>query len=573
MNDFVRVIALVSGLVGCTAPSARSPSSTRELDCRAIAEVTAKMLAGHVHYSRVDASLGSRVAESYLDLLDPERILFASSEVSSARAQVEQSIEQIESGNCAAIHVLEREVSNRLSALVALAGARRTSAAETGGSPAAVHIDTWLATYREIDAGNADRLVVDHYERIARRFAERDREDAYATYLSAFARALDQGSSYLAPKVVDDFRKSMDSDLAGIGLALSDHRGVIAVERIIPGGSVDIQGGVQVGDQIVAIGEGTGEPEYVTGSGLFEGVQRIRGRPGTEVTLRVLRPGSGGARGVTLTRRPSELDSERAELRFRRVDRDDRRFEIAILVLPSFYADARYQSPRDVLDLLREINENRANGVIIDVRENGGGSLDAAVEIAGLFIEAGPIGMAKDRKGRTRVLADPDPRIHCALPLIVLTSKSTAAAAEVFAGAMQDYRRALVVGEGRTFGRGTVQRIFPMRPGLGALKLTTDVLYAPGGRSLEGEGLDSDFRLRSADDAAPQEDRRFSLPDEAVTALAAESTSHRGFVAIEPGIVEELSRRHAQRAKGSPASEAAAMSAEILADYLAMFAR
>ena len=328
----------------------------------------------------------------------------------------------------------------------------------------------------------AKEKLIHRYELMTRRAKEQTETDVYAIFLDSFASALDPHSNYLSPEADEDFQIEMTLSLEGIGVALSSQDGYSVVERIVPGGATDKLGVLETKDKIIAVSQEGGEPVDIIDMDLRDVVRLIRGKRGTKVHLTVLRQSEGTQRlNITIVRDRIDLEDAAAKLRFeilpvpqQTLDEGEAAQEplkLAVLELPKFYGGRKAsdrQSERDMRKLLEDVKEEKADGLLLDLSRNGGGGLDNSVAIAGLFIADGGIVAVKSDGNRIQVLPDPDASIVFDGPLVVLTSRVSASASEIVAGAMKDYRRAVLVGDDHTFGKGTVQSLHPLPPTLGA---------------------------------------------------------------------------------------------------------
>jgi len=361
------------------------------------------------------------------------------------------------------------------------------------------------------------------YHSFDKRMHQTDGEELLEMYLTSLTSSFDPHTSYMSPSTLENFEIMMRLQLDGIGASLQAVDGYTVVKKIIPGGAADKQGELKVEDKIVGVGQGTdGEIVDTVDMKLSDVVKIIRGKRGTVVRLQVI-PGDGGKqKTINITRAMIELkDSEAQSAVFETgVKPDGKPYKIGVIKLPSFYMDmegARNGNPdfksttRDVQMLLEQFKANGVDAVILDLRENGGGSLTEAINLTGLFIDEGPVVQVKGRlsdEGDARITPynDLNPGAAWSGPLIVLTSKFSASASEILAGAVQDYHRGLIVGDASTHGKGTVQsltdlgqRLFriPNAPPLGALKITMQQFYRPNGESTQKRGVVPDIELPS----------------------------------------------------------------------------
>ena len=365
----------------------------------------------------------------------------------------------------------------------------------------------------------AIKKLTKRYESIRKSWQQTDNDELLERYLSAMTTSFDPHSSYMAPSTLDNFNIQMRLELDGIGASLRAVDGYTVVQNIIPGGAADKNGGLKPEDKIVGVGEGASGPiEDIVDLKLNDVVKKIRGKRGTMVRLQVDPADNSGRKIVSITRDRIELkDSEaRSEIIERGKKADGTPYHVGVIQLPSFYMDmdgARLNLPdyksttRDVRRLLEEFKAKNVDEVVVDLRWNGGGSLTEAVNMTGLFIGNGPVVQVKGSDGRAQPYKPPaDEGFVWQGPLVVIINKFSASASEIFAGAIQDYGRGIVIGDHSTHGKGTVQQLFDLGnalfrirdvPNMGALKLTIQQFYRPGGDSTQNRGVVSDVELPS----------------------------------------------------------------------------
>ena len=396
----------------------------------------------------------------------------------------------------------------------------------------------------------ARKKLIHRQELVTQRARELTEDDVYADFLDAFARALDPHSNYLPMEVFEDFRIGMELSLEGIGVKLSYRDGYSVVEEIIPGGAAARLDELEPRDKIIAVAQDGGEFVDVIDMDLRDVVRKIRGKRGTTVHLTILRDEKERI-DVSIVRDKINLESQAASLRIEPVEVGDKEFKLALIELPSFYGDknpAKRQSSRDIRKLLREAKKAEVDGVVFDLSRNGGGLLENAVEIAGLFVARGGVVAVKDTYGKLQVMHDPDDSIVYDGPLVVMTSRVSASASEIVAGAMKDYKRAVLIGDDHTFGKGTVQSMVQLPPGLGALKVTTQLFFRPGGVSTQHEGVASDVLIPATfnvDDFG-EKYQPYSLEAQQVAPFV-EIESQGGGTAAWPPITDELLSELSQR--------------------------
>jgi carboxyl-terminal processing protease len=343
------------------------------------------------------------------------------------------------------------------------------------------------------------------------RLRQETEQDHYDRYLNAFARAFDPHTNYMPPQSKEDFDISMRGSLEGIGATLRDDEGVIKVVKVIPGSAAARQGQLQADDIIMAVAQGSGEPVDISDMRLRDAVALIRGKKGSEVRLTVKRAGHKPF-AIPIVRDVVVIEDSFVKSTVVDAPAGGRRF--GYIKIPSFYRDfeenrggrSGRNSTDDVRAALAALQIQGIEGLILDLRNNGGGALTDAVGVAGLFIERGPIVQVRSTGGATKVLNDQDADVAYRGPMVVLVNQLSASASEIVAGALQDYRRAIIIGSAHTHGKGTVQIIMNLDDTLtlrnmdrylplGAMKLTTQKFYRVSGDSTQYRGVVPDIVL------------------------------------------------------------------------------
>lgn len=351
----------------------------------------------------------------------------------------------------------------------------------------------------------AREKVMKTYDDLYKRLARVNREDRLSTYINAVTNVFDPHTGYFPPKAKADFDIDFTGRLEGIGASLQEKDGQIKVMEIVPGSPSYLQGELKPGDAIQKVAQADGEPVLVEGMRLDEAIQLIRGKKGTEVRLTVQKP-NGATKVIPIVRDVIVFEETYAQSALI----NDKQ-KIGYIKLPGFYADFENKDGRfsgaDVKKEIEKLKTAGMQGLILDLRNNGGGSLADAVEMAGLFIDQGPVVQVKTAAGRAVVLDDRDANVQYGGPLVILVNANSASASEILAAAMQDYGRAVIVGS-PTFGKGTVQQFFeldealpaqfnPYKP-FGALKLTTQKFYRINGGTTQLRGVTPDVILPDA---------------------------------------------------------------------------
>ncbi len=400
------------------------------------------------------------------------------------------------------------------------------------------------------------------YANMGERVQELRGDDVFETFMNAYAGSIDPHTSYMAPRSAENFNMQMRLSLDGIGAVLQRQDEFVVVRTIVPGGPAALGGKLKVGDRVVAVGQGDGPMVDVVGWRVDDVVDLIRGRKGTKVRLDVLPADSGvdaKPQQVAIVRDTVKLEQQAAQKRI--IDVGDRR--IGVVELPTFYLDfeARRRGDKtarsataDVARLLEELRAEKVDGVVVDLRDNGGGSLLEAVELTGLFIDTGPVVQVRETGGRVSVEGDDASGVAWDGPLAVLVNRSSASASEIFAAAIQDYGRGLIIGE-PTFGKGTVQNLIdldrlPRKDDVkfGQVKLTVAQFFRVEGGTTQHAGVVPDLAFPVSLDASEFGESMFDNALPATRINRAPHGSLGNFSALRP----QLEIAHKERAAADP---------------------
>ena len=362
------------------------------------------------------------------------------------------------------------------------------------------------------------KIITRRYLRQLRMLRDFDSDEVFQIYMNALTHLYDPHSDYMGKPAADNFAISMKLSLFGIGAQLQSQDGYCKIMDLIAGGPAMLSKKLKPNDRIIAVAQGTNEPVDCVDMKLNKVVEMIRGPKDTEVRLTIIpvdAPDPSTRKVVTLIRDKINLEDGEAKskiIELPAVNGKVRR--LGIIDLPSFYGDMQSRRPdrksptTDVAKLLKKFMDEKVGGVILDLRRNGGGSLEESINLTGLFIKEGPVVQVRDSDGKITVDKDTDPSVLYDGPLIVLTSRFSASASEILAGALQDYGRALIVGDISTHGKGTVQSLLDLGPivrttnNLGSLKITIRKFYRPGGSSTQLKGVTPDIILPSINNHA-----------------------------------------------------------------------
>lgn len=509
-----------------------------------IARVTATLLARN-HYLKDQSpkAISDRLFDSFLDTIDPQHLLLLQSDVEefvAARDTLDERL--LKAGDTQFVtqifaRLLKRmdqqtdAVNNLLQSPKFEFGGQDVYRLDRKGMPRPQTLDEARVLWKErlryeylqekLNKAKPDEIVKTlrrRYARTAKSMHALDQDDVLELYLDSLTHAYDPHSDYLGKASADNFSITMKLSLFGIGALLSSEDGYTKIEQLIPGGPAIRSGQLKVGDKIVAVAQGNNPPVDVIDMKQTRVVEMIRGPKGTPVKLTVIpgdSPDSSARKTITLVRDQIHLEEQEAKAKVIDMPVDQGKTErIGVIDLPSFYADmdeqgnTRKSSTDDVARLLKKLEAEKVQGVILDLRRNPGGSLQEAIRLTGLFIKEGPVVQVRKSDGTVQVDKDPDSSVAYDGPLVVMTSRGSASASEILAGALQDYGRALIVGDATTFGKGTVQTVVEMGPIMkrlgpgapanpGALKLTIQKFYRPSGSSTQLKGVTSDIMLPS----------------------------------------------------------------------------
>jgi carboxyl-terminal processing protease len=486
------------------------------------------------HYQRmaVDDKLSAKVLKRYLSDLDRNRTYFLSSDIKEFQAYRHELDDALMAGdlkpafrifNRCQKRVIERLVSeiNRIESgllsrmnfdLVEVIQADREKA--PWASDMTQLDDFWRKRIknRVLIQKLSGKTLKEIRKSLLRRYRSRlnrttqtHTEDAFRVYMNAVAKTYDPHTQYFSPLMSENFNIQMSLSLEGIGAVLQTEDEYTKILRLVPAGPAEKSKKLGPGDRIVSVGQGaSGDMIDIIGWRIDDVVNLIRGPKGTVVRLKIIPAAAQDehqTKIVSITRDKVKLEEQSAKKKVIEMSRDGRAYKIGILEIPTFYVDFKalhsgaltYKSTsRDTRKLLKELTRQNVDGIIIDLRDNSGGALREANTLTGLFIETGPTVLIRESNGRTTQLNDKDPEIAYDGPLVVMVNRLSASASEIFAGALQDYHRAVVVGA-QTFGKGTVQSLLAVRQG--QLKLTSAKFYRISGESTQHRGIIPDINF------------------------------------------------------------------------------
>ncbi|MCA8992074.1 MAG: carboxy terminal-processing peptidase [Planctomycetaceae bacterium] len=537
-----RLLAVGLGILGLSTFFAERLSSADPPD-QDTARLLTKMISQH-HLSRspIDDAISSKLLDAYLKALDPAKLYFLQSDIDEFSKSRLILDDELKEGNVQFGYDVFQRYRERLDAQTEQAFKLIDEQNFDFTLDETLETDpektTWAKSANEMQDRWRRRLK---FEFLQAKLDEKDLEetrtrlhkryrnsqlliDKYSTmeqletYLTALTTCFDPHSQYMSPRTWEDFEIQLKLSLDGIGASLRSDDGYTIVASVVPGGAAGEDGRIQVNDKILAVGQEEGEMVDIYEMKLSDVVRMIRGTRGTKVRLQVRHAKSEESELITLTRQKIELkDSEVKGEIINGDDRVGRGGRVGVISIPSFYRD--FAGANDgtegfksaAVDVARVLADFRNQGgvdvVVIDLRDNGGGSLTEAIEISGHFIDRGPVVQVKAPTGAVQPLDDEQPGVLYAGPLVVVCNRLSASASEIFAGVIQDYKRGLIIGDTTTHGKGTVQNLLDVSPrspfrfvqsaDRGKLKLTIQQFYRVSGDSTQNLGVRSDVVLPS----------------------------------------------------------------------------
>ena len=494
----------------------------------------------HYQKTRLDDSLSSEILDRYLNALDNSRAYFTSSDIEafeSFRFSLDNSLLSNNANPFYEIfNVYQERVLDRLEfAISQLNQSFDFSINEDyqfDRDEAPWAIDTaeldelWRKRVKndvltlKLEGKSDDDIIDtlrDRYSQQERRTRQISSQDVFQTAINAYMTSIEPHTGFFSPRATENFKIRMSLSLEGIGAVLQMEDEFTVVQRVVPGGPAELEGNLKAGDRIVGVGQGSDDAIVdVVGWRLDDVVDLIRGAKGTIVRLQI-RPdpksGTPESKLLAITRDQIKLEEQAAQKSIIEIQDGDRRHRIGVIDIPTFYIDfdARARGDEnfrsttsDVRRLITELEGDQIDALIIDLRGNGGGALSEATALTGLFIESGPVVQVRDARGRTRINRDPENDLAYAGPLAVVVDRDSASASEIFAGAIQDYRRGIILGED-TFGKGTVQNLIDLdryaedsNVPLGQLKVTIAQFFRVSGASTQHRGVTPDIQIPSA---------------------------------------------------------------------------
>ncbi|MFM7396941.1 MAG: carboxy terminal-processing peptidase [Gammaproteobacteria bacterium] len=515
-------------------PGAMAPSARERMVAR---QVGSLLEDNHYSQQRIDDAMSPRIMDKFLNGLDGQRSYFLASDIADFQAYRLRFDDMIRTGDLEPAYAMfaryqqrnRERIQHALALLDTTPDFTLDESFEFDREKSA-----WPTTTAELDelwrkrvkndaislllAGKtweeAREVLRTRYDRVLKRADQVKPEEVFEVFLNSYARTFDPHSNYFSPRNSEEYKIQMSLNYEGIGASLQLVDDYVTIMNLIEGGPAAASGALSVNDRITAVGQGKqGSLTDVVGWRIDDVVQLIRGKGGTVVRLQILPVGAAPGspeRVLEFMRGKVTLEAQAARKELKTLKRGDVTYRVGVINVPGFYSDydgqragdKNYRSTtRDVRRLIDELKQEKIDGLMIDLRGNGGGFLPEAQSLTGLFVDQGPVVQVQFSNGEREVLDDPDAGIVYDGPLVVLIDRFSASASEIFAGAIQDYRRGVVVGQ-RSFGKGTVQNLVPLsrwsaRPVNGQLTVTIGKFYRVTGESTQHRGVEPDVELAS----------------------------------------------------------------------------
>lgn len=577
---FLALALLVTGSVQAKIDTERDyqPVEPTADQGRANILIARQLQFGHFKEQDIDDDLASKTLDAYLEQLDGQRLYFTQGDIDRFDAYRDSMQRALTSGNLEpAFRIYNRyqkRTIQRLEYVLSLLdnGIDNFSFDDDDRYRLDREDAQWASGEEELDQlwrdrirnavlsmrldGQPDEAIIDtltrRYESQLDRAYDARSEDAFQQWMNAFAGLWDPHTQYLSPRTSENFDINMSLSLEGIGAVLQAEEGYTKVSRIVPGGPAAQEGSLAAADRIVGVAQKDETMKNVIGWRLGEVVDLIRGPKGSKVRLEVIPAGSQNdmnTHEITIVRDEVKLEEQSAQSDMLEMKNGGDPWQLGVIDIPTFYADLKaarqgkedYRSTtRDVRGLLKDLKSDGMDGLVIDLRGNGGGALSEANQLVGLFIENGPTVQVRGPDGSVQVFEDEGRDVAWDGPVVVLVNNLSASASEIFAGAMQDYGRALVVGS-QTFGKGTVQAIRPLNHG--QLKITQSKFYRVSGGSTQNQGVIPDITI---EDRIDRENVAESALDGALAWDEIDTLDYRRYFSFS-NVLKTISKQHKAR--------------------------
>jgi carboxyl-terminal processing protease len=565
------------------------------LSCRRLPLLAGRFLDNHYAQNKMTSEIQTQAVSQMIKIIDPSKTLLYESDLEKLKPILQNLFTRLQAGDCASLQqiydllVFRSRENEEIVKKILGSGYRLDDTVELNIN---VKKRPYVKTAEEkhdllrkivqfqienalragIDLAEAVKQQIHRYELQTMRVVERNPEKLIKSVAESFALALDPHTSYLSPENLEDIRIQMQLSLEGIGATLSSENGFTVIEELIPGGGAERSGLLKPKDKIIAVAQDGKKPVDIIDMDLPAVIKMIRGKKGTQVTLTILRQAESTARfDVTIMRDRINIKEQEAKISYETRSVGGRQYRFGVIDLPSFYGDEKENKScyEDVKKLLAEARGKQVDGIVLDLSRNGGGLLREAVRLTGLFLNEGAVVATKDNRGQVTIFANgsaasgkesdrrkvisfpvEDPLAVYTGPLVVLTSRFSASASEILAGALRDYRRAVIVGQDHTFGKGSVQVLMPLPWDMGGMKVTTALYFLPGGKSTQKTGVEADVKLPEFFllENIGETELDYPLPAQSINPFLRmpEKTAHH-WKTLEPSLLAELAAKSGNR--------------------------
>lgn len=561
--------------------------NSQALDCKDVRNLTILYFRMHYTYNVFDDRISNRAFGNFIKAWDPSKLYFLKTDIDEFEKKYYDKIDNlIGEVNCGFIEEIHKRYSDRFITRHKKLG-KYIKAKHDFKKDEYLVVDRemvdWATTEKDLDdrwrkrikfqtlslKSGIDKIasvrskLVKRYDLALKRHSELSKDRSYSIFLNAFSQSLDPHSTYLSADDLEDFRIHTRLSLEGIGASLRSEDGFTIVVSLVKGGAAEKGGLLKVNDKIVAVAQAKKAPVDVIDMGLSDVVKKIRGKRGTEVRLSIIRKSANKSEKmiIPIVREKIQLKDSQASSKVYEVSVKDsvgktKPIKIGVINLPSFYIDFEGRnnqlkdyrsSSSDTIREIKKLKKSGINALIMDLRSNGGGSLEEAIKMAGLFFDKGPVVQVKGQDDKVEAYYDVDPKTYYDGPLVVMMNRQSASASEIFTGAIQDYERGVVVGDSHSFGKGTVQNLNNVSKDLGAVKVTVNKFYRVSGDTTQLNGVISDIDLPSLVDDFEIGEKYYdyAMPFETIP-----SVPHKYFNLAKP-YIDSLTKKSIQRQKSN----------------------
>ncbi len=577
-RPLIRLITVIAILVGSNAYPATA------LQCKLLPTIFGIYLKNHYSNKKLSSELKERTIDQFIREMDPSKNMLLKSDVEALRPKLLALFDKMAGGECGELAVANKLLATRAKenedfartylgkdykldeTVELILDPKKREYSKTLEErkellKKLIHFQMSNYLLTDMKLPEAKKQLIHQYELVTKRLTDKSEENQLEGFSEAFAQALDPHSSFMSRDSMEDFTIQMELSLEGIGAVLRSQNGFTVIESLIKGGGAEKSKMLRPKDKIIAVAQKGQKPVTVIDMDLRDVVKLIRGKKGTTVLLTVLRQDDETKSfEVAIVRDKVNIEEQAAKIRYVETGEGKKKSTIGIIDLPSFYGSGKKgtrSSSADVKKLLDDAKKKKVAGIVLNLASNGGGLLDEAVAISGLFINRGAVVATRSTDATDEILNDEENGVAYAGPLVVLISRASASASEILAGALRDYRRAVIVGSDHTFGKGTVQAVANLPLNIGGMKVTTGMFFLPGGASTQHDGVTSDVALPPSfnDGDVGEKTLDYSLAPQKIGAfLSKDANGHNNqekWAPITPEIVKTLKEKSKARVSKS----------------------